>query len=162
MDLKNLIPWNRGKEVPLARMEDDGTHSFMTLHREVDRLFDDFFRRFDFPSLRSGWMTGMPRTDVLDTGSELKVTVELPGLEEKDIELTLRDDVLTIRGEKKSESDSPTYAERWYGQFQRSIQLGPDVDPDKVKASVKNGILTITAQKKPESQRAEKRIPISS
>jgi HSP20 family protein len=82
-------------------------------------------------------------------------------LEEKDIEVTLHNGFLTLRGEKKSESQDAVYSERWHGRFERSMQLGPDVDPDRVNAAFKNGVLTITVPKRPEAQRQVKRIPIT-
>jgi HSP20 family protein len=88
------------------------------------------------------------------------VVAELPGMEEKDVELTLRDGVLTLKGEKQAETNGSVYSERWHGSFQRSIDLGPDVDPDKVRASFKNGVLTVTLGKRPEAQAQVKRIPI--
>jgi HSP20 family protein len=82
-------------------------------------------------------------------------------MEEKDIELTLREGMLTVRGEKKSETNDSVYSERWHGQFERAVQLGPDVDPEKVKAEFKNGVLTVTVGKRPEAQRQVKRIAIN-
>jgi HSP20 family protein len=81
-------------------------------------------------------------------------------MEEKDVELSLRDGVLTLKGEKQAETNGSVYSERWHGSFQRSIDLGPDVDPDKVTASFKNGVLTVTLGKRPEAQSQVKRIPI--
>ena len=91
----------------------------------------------------------------------MKVVAELPGLDEKDLEVTLHDGVLTLSGEKQGESSGAVYRERWHGRFQRALQLGPDVDPDKVAASFRNGVLTVTVAKRPEAQRQVKRIPIS-
>ena len=160
MDMKSLIPWSRGKSTPAFHIEDEGT-PFWALHREMNRLFDDFFRGFDSPLGHSGWSNAWPQLDVADNGTEIKVTAELPGMEEKDVELTLHDGVLSLRGEKKSEKDGPQYSERWHGSFQRSLQLGPDVDPEKVSANFKNGLLTVTIAKKPEALGATKRIPIN-
>jgi HSP20 family protein len=82
-------------------------------------------------------------------------------MEEKDIELTLNDGALTLKGEKKSESNGAVYSERWHGQFQRTVQLGPDVDPENIRAQFKNGVLTVTVGKRPEAQRRVKRIAIN-
>jgi HSP20 family protein len=160
MDVKSLIPWNRNKSAPALRFEDDES-PFLTLHREVNRLFDDMFRGVDLPMGRFGMMDGWPQLDVTDSGKEISVTAELPGMDEKDVELTLRDGMLTIKGEKKSESKNAQYSERWHGQFQRSLQLGPDVDPEKISATFKNGLLSVTLEKRPEAQNVAKRIPIS-
>ena len=162
MDVKNLIPWNRNKSSVTTKTEDEGS-PFLALHREMNRLFDDFFHGFEqnIPASRFSWSQAWPKVDVSDSGNDVKISVELPGMEEKDVEVTLRDGVLTLRGEKKSETENAHYSERWYGQFQRSIQLGPDIDPDKVSAAYKNGLLTVTVAKKPEELRTEKRIPIN-
>ncbi|OAN50681.1 molecular chaperone Hsp20 [Paramagnetospirillum marisnigri] len=160
MDVKSLMPWNRSKNLAAERPMDDGS-PFLALHREMNRLFDDFFHGADLPTSRFGWGGGWPKMEVEDKADGVKVSVELPGMEEKEVDVTLRDGVLTVRGEKKSEAGSPSHTERWYGQFQRSVQLGSDIDPDKVSASLKNGLLTVTVEKKPESDRTEKRIPIN-
>jgi HSP20 family protein len=162
MDMKTLMPWSRDRTLPGQRLEALGS-PFLALHREMNRLFDDFFRGTDLPvSLHSGWMTGWPNVEVSDTGKEIKVIAEVPGLEEKDLEITLHDDVLTLKGEKKGGSDSPVYSEQWHGHFQRSLQLGTEVDPDRVTAEFENGVLTVTLTKRPEAQSHSKRIPISS
>jgi HSP20 family protein len=160
MDVKSLIPWGRNRNAPALRYAEE-TSPFLALHREMNRLFDDFFRGWDLPAAsRFGWSAGWPSVEVSETDKEVKVVAELPGLEEKDVDVTLHDGVLTLKGEKKAESNGSIYSERWQGSFQRSIQLGPEVDPDKVTASFKNGVLTITLAKRPEAQSQVKRIPI--
>jgi HSP20 family protein len=86
---------------------------------------------------------------------------EVPGLHEKDIDLSLHDGVLTLKGEKTSETKGPIYSECWQGQFQRSLRLGPDVDPEKVSASFRNGVLTVRLGKRAEAQNPVKRIAIN-
>jgi HSP20 family protein len=143
----------------------DNANPFLALHREMNRIFDDFARGFDLPMLSGGWSAGWsggwPHVEVSDTDDNVRVVAEVPGLEEKDIEVTLHNGILTLRGEKKSESQGSVYSERWHGRFERSMQLGPDVDPDRVNAAFKNGVLTITVPKRPEAQRQVKRIPIT-
>jgi len=125
-------------------------------------MFDDFYRGFDLPTISHlGWSRNWPHLEINETDDELKLVVELPGMEEKDIEVTLCQGVLTIRGEKKLESNDALYSDRWHGQFQRSMDLGPDVDAEKARAMFKNGVLTITLAKRPDTQRQAKRIPIS-
>jgi HSP20 family protein len=118
------------------------------------RIFDDFARS-------TGWPSGWPHIEVAETDDDVKILAELPGLEEKDIEVALHNGILTLKGEKKSESWGAADSERWYGRFERSMQIGPDVDPDKITAALKNGVLRITVAKWPEAQRLSKRIPIS-
>jgi HSP20 family protein len=106
-------------------------------------------------------IAGWPNLEVTETGAEVKIVAELPGLEQKDVELTLSDGVLKLAGEKKSESEGALYSERWHGQFRRSLRIGPEVDADKVSASFKNGVLTVTLPKRPEAQTEARRIPIA-
>lgn len=162
MALTDLIPWGRNRPLTTTRPGEEGD-PFLALHRDMNRILDEFTRGFGVPSpTRAGWSGAWPHVDVNETGDEVKVVAELPGMEQKDVEVSLHDGTLTLKGEKKSESDGAGYSERWHGQFQRSLQLGPDVDPDKVSAAFKNGVLTITLAKRPEAQSQVKRISISS
>jgi len=94
----------------------------------------------------------------------VKISAELPGLEAKDIDISISDDVLTLRGQKREESESKGenyyQMERSFGSFHRSINLPAEVDSDKVKAEFKNGVLDISLTKKPESQQKTKKIEI--
>ena len=109
---------------------------------------------------RRGLTGNWPRVDINDSENEVKIVAELPGMDQKDIDISVTDGLLTIKGEKQSETNGTLYTERWHGQFQRSLPLGPDVDPDQVNAEMKNGMLTVTAKKRPEAQRQVKRIPV--
>jgi len=155
------MPWGRNRTVarPFVREEDD---PFTALQRSMNRIFDDFSNSFGLPAVsRGAWSASWPRVEIREIGNEVKITADLPGMEEKDIEISLHDNVLTLKGEKKSESEGALYSERWHGQFQRAVQLGPEIDPDNVNAAFKNGVLTVTLAKKPEAQTAVKRIPIN-
>jgi len=101
--------------------------------------------------------------DVEETDKEYRVTAELPGLEERDVEVLLQDGLLTVRGEKKLESENRnrTYSERFYGRFERQITLDRDVDDGAVNATFKNGVLTVTVPKSPRAVERSKRIPIN-
>src|SRR5579875_3481389 len=149
-NLTEWVPWGRNRSLATQRYADDGD-PFTALHREVNRMFDNFARDFGIglPS-RFGMWGGWPNVEVSETDAEVKVVAELPGLEQKDVEVSFHDGMLTLKGEKKSESNGAVYSERWQGQFQRSLQLGPDIDPDKIAASFKNGVLTVTLPKRPE------------
>ncbi len=149
MIMRDLIPWGRNPQTTPSRYREEGD-PFMTLHREMNRLFDDVFRGFDMAQF--GSLSGMGRT----TG--------WPGLEEKDVEVLMGDGVLTIRGEKKSEVEDKerAFSERTYGRFDRRIPLGQDVDEDKVEAAFKNGVLTITVPKMAQAASQMKRIAINS
>jgi HSP20 family protein len=160
MTMKDLLPWG-GNRNAVGPSYTEETSPFLSLHREVNRLFDDVLRSVDLPiASRLGWSRAWPHVEVSETEKEVKVVAELPGLEEQDVELMLHDGVLTIKGEKKAESETSVYSERRHGSFQRSIQLRPEVDPETVSAAFKNGVLTITLGKRPEAQSQVKRIPI--
>lgn len=158
MDVRGLVPWGRNRNVAARYSGDE--NPFLALHREMNRMFDDFTRGFDLPVAQGGWTGAWPRVELSETDKAVRVVAELPGLQEKDIELTLEDNILTLKGEKKTETESPTYTERWHGTFQRSIQLSSEVEPDKIDASFKNGILTVTLPKRPDSEGNAKRIEI--
>lgn len=163
MAFTSLIPWRRGeRRVPIRREE----HPLQILQRDMNRLFDEFFRGWGLSPFRlfeEGWDVFSPRVDVVETDKEIKVTAELPGMDENDIEISLSQDVLTISGEKKEEEEykGRNYyrMERSYGSFQRSIPLPCEVDSDKAEATFKRGVLTVTLPKTAAAQ-ACKRIPI--
>ncbi|HEU4624313.1 MAG TPA: Hsp20/alpha crystallin family protein [Steroidobacteraceae bacterium] len=155
MNVRSLVPWGRNRDLETSRFA-ESTSPFLALHREMNRMFDDFFRDFDLPVRSAAW----PRIELREADDQVEVIAELPGLEQRDVELTLQDGVLTLKGQKKIEKDGTVYSERWEGAFERDIEVGEDVDPDKVKASFKNGVLTVLLPKKPEAQRQVKRISI--
>lgn len=160
---RDLVKKPSGSQTPAARFDD----LFASFRSEMDRLFDDFFN-IGFPSLHSGRAEGdlMPRIDVKETANALVVDAELPGMDEKDIDVTMQDGVLTIRGEKKFEQSEKGedyhVMERRYGSFRRSLRLPETIDDDKVEAKFEKGILTITLPKRPDAVRGEKKIAIKS
>ena len=162
---RDLVPMsNRRRDLSMRGAEE--SNPFLTLHREMNRLFDDLFRGFDlapFHSERSlGGALAWPNIEVSETDKETTVVAEVAGLEEKDIELELANGVLAIRGEKKIETDDKDrlFSERYYGRFERRIPV-EDVEQDKVSASFKNGMLTVTLPKSPAAQQKVKRIAIN-
>ncbi|MCB4919636.1 Hsp20/alpha crystallin family protein [Brucella intermedia] len=169
MSVRDLIPWGRsnGNQVPSV-LRDGDRDPFLSLHREVNRLFDDVFRGFgsNLPSLvgASAFSGAWPSVEVSDGEKEIKVTAEVPGLEEKDIEVLLDDGVLTLKGEKRSETEDKDrqFSERFYGRFERRIPLGYEVKDDQVDARFKNGVLTVTLPKSEKAQSQVKRIAIKS
>jgi len=164
MAMRDLIPWNRGRDVTVRRGEE--FTPFLTLQREMNRLFDDVFRGFELSPFGTGERffdraMGWPNIEVSETDKEVKVTAEVPGLEEKDLNVELANGVLTISGEKKSEAEDKErrFSERYYGRFERRIPV-EDVDQDKVSAAFKNGVLSVTMPKVPQAQSKVKRITI--
>jgi HSP20 family protein len=167
MNMRDLIPWGRSEQTTPSRYREEGD-PFMTLHREMNRLFDDVFRGFDvapFGSLSGpGRTMGWPQVEVSETDKDVRISAELPGLDEKDVEVLMGDGVLTIRGEKKSkiEDKERAFSERTYGRFERRIPLAWEVEEDKIEASFKNGVLTITVPKTAQAALQAKRIAINS
>jgi HSP20 family protein len=142
MNLKSLIPVSRERNAV-------GYHPFASIHRELDRMLEDFGR--GFPAFGTASQALMPATDVVETDKEIEITAELPGLEEKDVKIELSDNTLTIRGEKKAEKEEKDknyrMIERSYGAFARSLELPAGVDAGAIKATIANGVLKVTVQK---------------
>ena len=145
MNLRSLIPIGRDRNV--ARSD----NPFMFLQREIDRLFDDFTCGFPAFSKGGGVADMLPNMDVTETDKQIEITAELPGLEEKDVQVNVADNVLTIRGEKNAEKEEKdkTYrlVERSYGSFVRSLELPEGVNADAIKASIDKGVLKVTVPK---------------
>jgi HSP20 family protein len=147
-----------------------------SLRSEIDRLFDDFgigawrspFRGpfFDMDPFRraKAAFSGMPAVDFTETEESYKVVAELPGMDEKNIEVKISNGMLTIRGEKQEEKEEEKQdyyvRERNFGSFERTFRVPDGVDLDKVDASFKKGVLTVTLPKTAEAQKAEKKITI--
>lgn len=156
---QSLIPslWGASKK---------GEDVFSTLHREIDRVFDDFSHSDHWPFQATRTKNGKLslRVDVSETDKEIEVVAELPGVEEKDIDVSLADDLLTIKGEKKSESEKKEkdyhLIERSYGSYERSMRLPCEVESDKVNAEFKNGVLKVTLPKSPGVEAKTKKIPV--
>jgi len=179
-------------KLPVKReaMEPSRWPTFGSLRQEIDRLFDDFDAGFRWPFGRSlfggqplfrremTWplfggqplfrreMTwpAMPAVDVVESEKAYQITADVPGMDEKNIEVKVADGVMTIKGEKQEEKEEKRkdyhLQERSFGSFQRSFQLPETVDPDKIEASFKKGVLTVTLPKKPEAQKPAKKIEV--
>ena len=148
--------------LPSRRKE--GERPIMSLQREMNRLFDDFFGRDFFVEPFRGMGEWRPAMDVAETDNAVVVKAELPGLEAKDVEVSLNGDILTVKGEKKEEKEEKTKSfhrvERHYGSFERSIRLPAPVKPDKVEATFKNGVLTVELPKTEESKAKSVKIKV--
>ena len=166
MSVRDLIPGSRGGSQAPSMYRGDDRDPFLSLHRNVNRLFDEVFRGFDTPSVlgRMAPLNGTwPSVEFSETDKEIGVTAEIPGLDENDIEVMLEDGVLTLRGEKKAETEDKDrqVSERYYGRFERHIPLGTEVQADKAEARFKNGVITVTLPKNPDAQPKAKRIAIN-
>jgi HSP20 family protein len=159
MAKRSLIPWRRERDI--ARASDP----FRALRWEMDDLFRRFFGERELVPFGEG-EGFVPAVDVAETDKEVRVTAELPGMEEKDIDLSLTDDTLTVKGEKKTEREEKSaggyYAERTYGAFERTVMLPCEVDSAKAKASYSKGVLTVTLPKSPSAAKKSKKITVSS
>ena len=150
---------------------------FDILRGQVDRLFHDFQAGFlqvpffrPFPDIELFWRRELgfsvsPAMDVVEKDGAFEVTAELPGLDAKDIDVQIANGMLTIKGEKKEEKEEKTkgryVSERRYGSFRRTLQIPGGVDSEKIEASYKSGVLTVTLPKSPEAQKKEKTIPVA-
>lgn len=148
----------------ISRLNDKGLVGFRDA---VDRMFDNFFSGSDDTLPISGSLSEInffPRLDIEDKEDNLILSAEIPGLTDKDVQVELNKDILTIKGEKKSQSEKKDKlglsSERSYGSFQRTIRLSSDVIKDKIDATVKDGILTVTMPKSHEAKKDLKKIAV--
>jgi HSP20 family protein len=160
MSLRSLLPF--GREMLPTRSDGD---PFAVLRRDLDRLFDGMMTS----SLVPLWSDHMaPRIDVRETDTGLDITAELPGVEEKDVEITLDDGALTIRGEKKMETEKTEegakgwrMSERAYGSFLRTVALPFEVDDKGVKATFENGVLKVALPRSAKAKEHTRKIPVT-
>jgi HSP20 family protein len=144
-----IVRWNPTRE--LATFPTD----ILSMQREINRMFDDFFRsdRDDSSLLAQNWK---PAVDIVEDNDAYVAKVELPGVNKDDVKITMQDNVLTIRGEKKTENKGKEgnmhRVERFYGSFQRSFSLPTSVKSDKIEAEYKDGILTVSMPKAEEAK----------
>lgn len=162
MSMRDLIPWGRQESTVPAMYRDEDRNPFLGLRRDIDRLFDDVFRG-RLPTMGFGrTATAWPSLELVESDREIRVTAEVPGMTDKDIELLVEDGVLTLRGEKKGETEDKNqgYSERFYGRFERRVALPSGVDEKAAKADFRDGVLTVTLPRSPDFERG-RRIPIN-
>ncbi|MFG1235596.1 Hsp20/alpha crystallin family protein [Xanthobacter autotrophicus DSM 597] len=164
MRITDLIPWRTSRRDVAVRTEPaDPIRAF---RQDIDRAFENFWRIMPslLPALSQSEFADTVRVDVSDSGKEVTVTAELPGLTEDDVSVSIVDGELTIRGEKRtdrqSEDDGLIVRERAYGAFERTLPLPVGVDPDAAGATFKNGLLTVVLPKTAEALANVKRIPV--
>ncbi len=147
MRVNSLMPWNWDK-TGVRRVEED---PFAAMQREMSRAFENFFAQDELDGLPTRLGSLSPKLDVSETETEVHVTAELPGLKEEEIDVELTGDALRISGEKRDEREEKKHnfhrVERSFGRFERVVPLPTEVDRDKVTATFKNGVLTITLLK---------------
>jgi HSP20 family protein len=187
MDFKKLVPWNwlaneEGEESKTIPIQHSDQHlpgvqmpPFQQLQKEMDRMFNNFFRGFSppfagfgnmptlrFPGLTEGLLK--PTLDISAGDKEYNITVEVPGVEDKDVKIEVVNNNLVISGEKKQEKEEKEKnfyrVERCYGSFRRVLSLPEDADQDKIKAAFKKGVLTLTVPRKAQPASAVKKIKV--
>lgn len=167
MQMKDLLPWtDRGRGASGKNPVEE--HPMADLQRQMNTLFENFWHGSDrpFANLELPMGEKMPCADVVETGDGVEISVELPGMEQQDIEVALTGDSLTIKGEKKIERQEEKkgyfMSERSYGSVYRSIPLPPGVDTDAAEASFKNGVLIVRLPQTAEAKEKVKRVEVKS
>jgi HSP20 family protein len=166
MQIRDLIPWGRDREKPPAHEGGPASNPLVSLQRDINHVFEDFWRKVE-----NGWTDGNAvmgalgaNTDVTETDDSVEVSIELPGMTQDDIDISLSGGAMTVRGEKKIEHEEERkgvyMSERHYGAFHRTVPLPDGVDTDKAEAKFRNGVLTVTLPKTQEAQASIKRIPV--
>jgi len=162
MPLRDLIPIRKGNRDISSRRGEE--HPFFALQRQMNEMFDSFFRDVAVEPFGEWRDQFAPHIDVKEDDKELTVTAELPGMDDKDIEVLLERNALTLKGEKKEEKEEKEqnywHMERRYGSFQRVIPLPEGVDTDKATASFKKGVLHITVPKTEQIKAVVKKIEV--
>ncbi len=164
MTIRDLIPkrWTE-KNVPVRRVDDP----LLAIQRDFHRLFDELWDDFLVPAGPLGRVFGrgyMPQMDIAETDDGLRVEVELPGMDEKDLDVTISSSALTVRGEKSEEKCDErkdyVFRERSYGSFERTIPLPEGLDIDAAKATFRKGVLTIDLPRTEEARRRSRHIQV--
>ena len=145
-----------------------GIEPWRSLRSEMDRVFDRFSRGFGLPSFEPFWREDIefsaPAVDFSEDDKSFTVTAELPGIDEKDVDVSVSGGMLVVKGEKKQEKEEKNknyyLSERSYGSFQRSFSLPDGIDQDKIAASFAKGVLTVTLPKSAEAQKSQKKIEV--
>lgn len=166
MPISDLIPWN--KEKSKYEIQRRGAKNLWDMQREMNEMFDDFFASpFKMAPMQRMMEMGdsfSPGIDLSETDKEIIITTDLPGMDEKDIHLTIESDVLTISGTKEKETETKEARfyrkERSYGSFSRSISLPGKVDIDKVDATFNKGVLKVVVPKPAGVNESVRKIPI--
>ena len=150
MPISDLLPWNRSGHPLTVRQDDDPDNDLMLMQTQMNRLFSEFFEN-PFRSLNTETSGFFPKVDVSETDSEFKVVAEIPGMSEKDIDVSFSEDTLIIAGHKETEKEGKDRRyhriERTSGAFRREIPLTSQIAVEKIEAVFKNGELAVTLPK---------------
>ena len=166
MSIRDLVPWHGNKKNLSVRKAHE---PFYGIQKEINSVFDNFFDEFDLLPSRFGgyedrFSAFTPKIDIKEGKKKIEISAELPGMDEKDIDVSLSDDALTIKGEKNQEiedkKDGYYRMERSYGSFYRTIPLPNGIDTDNVDAKFKKGVLQVTIPMTSKAIESHKKIEI--
>ncbi|MFC4727661.1 Hsp20/alpha crystallin family protein [Coralloluteibacterium thermophilus] len=163
MSVSQLIPWSRNRNAAVAPAPT--RDPILSLHNEMNRLFDELWSQLDMPRPGLGLLRGAqwPQIEMTEDDGNIVVSAELPGMGDKDVEVLVEDQTLILRGERRIEQqDNPRrVSERYYGRFERRVPLDAEVVPDQAKAAFSDGVLTVTLPKNPQSRGNAIRVPVA-
>ena len=163
MKIKDLVPWTRSENPrqPVSNAEQEDAHH--SLKRDINALVDRFVEKIG--NLDLPWQDNEAKSDVVQAGDAVEISIELPGMDLADIDLSISGDMLVVKGEKKVERQEEKQgyflSERAYGQIYRAIPLPPGLDTDAAKADLKNGVLTISIPQSAEARSSMKKISVN-
>ena len=163
MKIKDIVPWTRSENPrqPVSNAEQEEAHH--SLKRDINALVDKFVEKIG--NLDLPWQDNEAKSDVVQAGDAVEISIELPGMDLADIDLSISGDMLVVKGEKKIERQEEKQgyflSERAYGQIYRAIPLPPGLDTDDAKADLKNGVLTISIPQSDEARSSMKKISVN-
>ena len=163
MKIKDLVPWTRSENPrqPVSNAEQEEAHH--SLKRDINALVDKFVEKIG--NLDLPWQDNEAKSDVVQAGDAVEISIELPGMDLADIDLSISGDMLVVKGEKKVERQEEKQgyflSERAYGQIYRAIPLPPGLDTDAAKADLKNGVLTVSIPQSAEARSSMKKISVN-
>ena len=163
MKIKDIVPWTRSENPrqPVSNAEQEEAHH--SLKRDINALVDKFVEKIG--NLDLPWQDNEAKSDVVQAGDAVEISIELPGMDLADIDLSISGDMLVVKGEKKVERQEEKQgyflSERAYGQIYRAIPLPPGLDADDAKADLKNGVLTISIPQSAEARSSMKKISVN-
>lgn len=169
MTIRDLTPWNWFRSQDLTNQPSNMNIDtpLLGLQRDIDRIFNNFFQGFNAPQIQQAGINALiaPRINIAESNKSYQISAELPGVEEKDVDISVTNGVLNIKGERKEEKEEKDQSyhriESSYGMFQRSLPLPENADQNNIKANFKNGILSVTIAKSAEALAKTKKISIS-
>ena len=163
MKIKDLVPWTRSENTRQSVPNGDQEEAHHSLKRDINALVDRFVEKIG--NLDLPWQDNEAKSDVVQAGDAVEISIELPGMDLADIDLSISGDMLVVKGEKKIERQEEKQgyflSERAYGQIYRAIPLPPGLDTDAAKADLKNGVLTISIPQSAEARSSMKKISVN-